>query len=58
MGKVKQKKWKRAGFSIQLNIIQALDSIPRNIIPNKSKLIESLIVTWLYDNNYAASGSL
>ena len=58
MEKLKRKIWKRASFSISIDVITALDSIPRSDIPNKSKLIESLIVKWLYKNNYITSGSL
>jgi hypothetical protein len=58
MEKLKNTEWKRVSFSMKLAVIDALNSIPRNEIPNKSKLVESLITSWLYKNNYMISGSL
>ena len=38
---------KRQSYNISIEILSKLDSIPRNELPNKSKLIEELLEKWL-----------
>jgi len=38
---------KRQSYNISIEIINKLDSIPRNELPNKSKLVEELLEKWL-----------
>ena len=57
MGIENKYKWKRVGFSLKTEIADAIDSIPRKDLPNKSKLVEDLITDWLVKNNYI-SGSI
>lgn len=56
--KLTKNKWTRVGFSIKTGVVNALNSVPRNVVPNKSKFVESLIVKWLTKNNFIQSGSL
>lgn len=38
---------KRQSYNISIEILEKLDSIPRNELKNKSKLIEELLEKWL-----------
>ena len=38
---------KRQSYNISTHILDELDSIPRNELPNKSKLIDELLEKWL-----------
>lgn len=58
MVKIKKYTWKRVSFSLRKEISDAIDSVPRNKIPNKSNLVESLLIEWLQKNNFIKSGSL
>ena len=55
---IKKYTWERASFSLKTEVIDALNSIPRSDLPNKSFLVQSLIIQWLYNNKYIMSGSL
>ena len=37
----------RTSFNLSEKLICKLNSIPRNILPNKSKLIEELLEKWI-----------
>ena len=38
---------KRQSYNISVEILERLDSIPRNELKNKSKLVEELLEKWL-----------
>lgn len=39
-------KKKKVGFNISVDLLKRLDELPRNVIPNKSKLVEELLEKW------------
>ena len=41
---IKKYTWERASFSLKTEVITALNSIPRNDLPNKSYLIQCLML--------------
>ena len=38
---------KRATFNLSVDLLERLDNLPRNILPNKSHLVEELLEKWL-----------
>ena len=42
---------KRASYNISKDLLERLDSISRNKLPNKSKLVEQLLEKWLSEND-------
>ena len=39
-------KKKRMSYNLSIELLERLDAIPRNELPNKSKLIEQLLELW------------
>lgn len=46
---------KRATYYIDANILDAINTLPRSIVPNKSMLVEQLLTEWLNKERHKAA---